>query len=327
MGSSLKYSMQTESPVFICGEGRSGTKLLRDCLSKHSKFCSFRCETYFFVDSLFQRMRFIDEIKDADILIKAVITALISKNKPSAEKIIRSQNFDPICDKYLSEIKAIVDPKFAFDKYYLFDICANFLAKSFGKPRWIEKTPYHIYFLERILEFYPNAKFIVNYRDPRAVVASWLKKDSNKTVLGVIASWNKVAKQISALQQKNIPNIYFMKYENLISNPELVLKEICEFLGEEYEPEIMDVTVVNSFYQDQGKTGFLKEAISRWKSNLTVPQINIIEKLTREHRGLLGYEDSGLKCNQLDYFIGLLQEIFVFPSKKLTKLFKWVRVK
>jgi len=326
MGRDLKYSNKTRSPVFICGEGRSGTKLLRDCLSKHSSLCSFRCESYFFVDSLFQKMRFIDDIKDSDVLIKAVITSLMAKNKPSAEKIIRARSFDPLCEKYLPEIKKLLDPKFSLNKYYLLDLCASYLAELNNKPRWIEKTPYHIYYIEKILEFYPNARFIVNYRDPRAVVASWLKKDANKTVLGVTSSWNKVANEILLLQQKNIPNVYFMKYENLIGNPEKTLKEICSFIEEEYEEDILDVTVVNSFYQDQGKSGFLKEAISRWKNNLSAIQIKVIERLTERNRVLLGYPDSEIECSQVDYIVGFFKELTLLPFKKLTKLFKWVRV-
>jgi hypothetical protein len=326
MGSGLKYFNEARSPIFICGEGRSGTKLLRDCLSKHSSLCSFRCESYFFVDSLFQKMRFIDDIKDSDTLIKAVLTSLMAKNKPSAEKIIRLRNFDPLCEKYLPEIKKLLDPKFSLNKYYLLDLCANFLVELNAKKRWIEKTPYHIYYIKRILEFYPNARFIVNYRDPRAVVASWLKKDNNKTVLGVTSSWNKVANEILFLQQENIPNIYFMKYEDLISNPEETLKEICSFIGEEYEEAILDVTVVNSFYQDQGKSGFVKEAINRWKNNLTAIQIKVIERLTKPNRALLGYQDSEIECSQVDYIVGFFKELFLLPLKKLTKLFKWVRV-
>lgn len=320
------FHKSSKAPIFICGEGRSGTKLLRDCLAKHSSLHTFRCESYFFVNSTFQKMRFIDEIKDTDLLIKAVLAALLSKNKPSAERIIKSRNFEPEYDEYLLEIKKLITEGMEINKFTFLDICANYLTHKVSKARWIEKTPYHIYYIEKIKSFYPDAKFIVNYRDPRAVVASWLKKDSNKTLLGVTDTWNKVANEIQSIKDKGLTNVYFMKYEALISDPEKILKEICSFLDIDYNPSLLDVSVVNSFYQEQGTVGFSKEAVNRWKSILSANQIELIDMLSSKNRLSLDYPDSKEKPSYLRLLITLLMEIFVLPIKKLTKLFKWVKV-
>lgn len=320
------FHKSSKAPIFICGEGRSGTKLLRDCLAKHSLLHTFRCESYFFVDSTFQKMRFIDEIKDTDLLIKAVLAALLSKNKPSAERVIKNRNFEPEYDEYLVDIKKLITDDMDINKFTLLDLCANYLTQKASKSRWIEKTPYHIYYIERIKQFYPDAKFIINYRDPRAVVASWLKKDSNKTLLGVTQTWNRVANEIQYIKERNLANVYFMKYEALISDPEKILREICEFLEIEYDPCLMDVSVVNSFYQEQGTAGFSKDAVNRWKKILNPNQIALVELLSEKNRLSLDYPDSGEKPCYNKLFPSLLKEILVLPIKKLTKLFKWVKV-
>ena len=318
--------MKSKSPIFICGEGRSGTKLLRDCLAKHPSLHTFRCESYFFVDSTFQKMRFIDEIDEIDLLIKAVLAGLLSKNKPSAERMIKTRKFDPEYDEYLADIKNLLNGQVEVDKFTLLDICANYLAEKNSKQRWIEKTPYHIYYIEKIKKFYPEAKFIINFRDPRAVVASWLKKDTNKTLLGVTSTWNKVADKIALIKESKLSNVYFMKYEDLISEPEKILKEICNFLEIEFNPCLLDVSVVNSFYQDQGKSGFLKDAIDRWKAVLSDEQAALIDLLSSKNRQKLGYSDSIQVSNKLRLSLAFFGEVLLLPVKKLTKLIKWVKV-
>lgn len=315
----------SKAPVFICGEGRSGTKLLRDCLAQHPNLHNFRCESYFFVDSIFQKLRFIDSIKDTETLTKAVIASLISKNKSSAERRIKSQNFDKEHEEAWLYIKNIIKGK-QLNRFELFDICASYLTKKANKARWIEKTPFHIYYIDKIQSFYPDAKFIINYRDPRAVVASWLKKDSNKTVLGVINTWNKVASRIDEIKRKQNPNIYFMKYENLIINPEKTIREICNFLDEDFYPELLNVSVVNSFYDEQGKSGFNLDAINRWQKMLSPSQILIVDKLSSKNRELLGYPDYKQKQSLIIYFIRLIWELLLLPTKKIIKFFKWIRI-
>lgn len=69
--------------------------------------------------------------------------------------------------RYLSETSYV--PSYQWHKRVL-------QALQFGteRRRWTLKAPGHIYHLEPLLEVYPDAKFVVNHRDPARVLASVL---------------------------------------------------------------------------------------------------------------------------------------------------------
>ncbi len=320
----------SNSPIFICGEGRSGTKLLRDTLGKYPHINIFRCETSIFVDSQFHQIRFKEDVSK-EIFIKSILAMMFSKNRIQAEKAIKTGNFPEEVGKVFFELssrsllKAVPDTKLE-----AFDYLANFITlELLDKNRWLEKTPYHINYIENILDFYPDAKIIVNYRDPRAVVASWLKKDKHKSLIGVVANWNSVASKVIELKENErcINKIDFLAYESLILNPESTLKELCLFLDEEFTEDLLDVKVVNNLYGERGQVGFNQEAVNRWKKKLNKMQCILIDILTAKNRAALGYADSysvGIFFKAFIVLFYLPYEFVIFLFKKLVKLLKWI---
>ncbi len=320
----------SNSPIFICGEGRSGTKLLRDTLGKYSHINIFRCETSIFVDSTFHQIRFKEDVSK-EIFIKSILAMMFSKNRIQAEKAIKKQKFSEEIESIFAElVKRDLVNLVPDDKLEAFDYLANFITRELvSKERWLEKTPYHINYIEDILDFYPDAKIIVNYRDPRAVVASWLKKDKYKSLLGVVANWNSVAAKVIELKQNErcINKIDFVAYESLILNPGPTLKDLCNFIGEEFSEDLLDVKVVNNLYGEKGQLGFNQEAINRWKKKLNKMQCLLIDMLTAKNREALGYQDSYSVNVFLMIFVLVIYlpyEFVVFVFKKMVKLVKWI---
>lgn len=320
----------SHNPIFICGEGRSGTKLLRDTLGKYRHINIFRCETSIFVDSDFHRIRFKQSVS-REVFVKSILAMMFSKNRVQAEKAIKAEKFPEEVEKVFFELKsrsllnAVPDTKLE-----AFDYLANFITlELLDKNRWLEKTPYHINYIENILSFYPDAKIIVNYRDPRAVVASWLKKDKHKSLLGVVANWNNVAKRILELKSKNAyaNKVVFLAYESLILNPESTLRGLSDFIGEQFAEDLLDVKVVNNLYGERGQAGFNQEAVDRWKKKLNKMQCLLIDMLTVKSREALDYPDS-YKVNIFEKAFVLVlylpYEFMVFCFKKLVKLLKWL---
>lgn len=172
----------------------------------------------------------------------------------------------------------------------LFDLIMAFYAN--GKPVRGEKTPAHIHYVPTLLDWFPKAKVIHMFRDPRAIYISQKKKlgvyikkskwiPSRYQIIGksksvseivsgfyIINLWLRVARLNHLYQQLYPDNYYLCKYEDLISAPVPHLKKICNFLGIDFEEAMLQRTVVNSsFIQDQQPTsGFDIAAVDRWRN-------------------------------------------------------------
>ncbi len=100
-----------------------------------------------------------------------------------------------------------------------------------GKLRWVEKTPRHILSIPLIWSLRPDAKIIIIIRDGRDVAVSLAKRAG--TVKDGIQRWvdhNRIGEA-----SWDHPNVYKVRYEDLISDFEPTMRGVMAFLDEEYE--------------------------------------------------------------------------------------------
>jgi Sulfotransferase family len=123
-------------------------------------------------------------------------------------------------------------------------VLADVLARS-GKPVVVAKTPSNAVIWQRIADCWPDARFIFLLRHPAAVVGSLLASwhpDWNIKVSGTLgditrnALWymRKVEEARRALAGITV------RYEELTEDPEQVTRRVCEYLGERFEPAMLD---------------------------------------------------------------------------------------
>jgi len=110
----------------------------------------------------------------------------------------------------------------------------NLRTIAANKHRWIEKTPNHLKYVQQILDWCPEAKVLLVLRDGRDVAASLKKRDGN--LKSGIEGW--VASNRESQQFWNHPNVHVYRYEDLITDFDLTLKRILDFLGEDFEPSM-----------------------------------------------------------------------------------------
>ena len=87
-------------------------------------------------------------------------------------------------------------------------------------------------------------------------------------------------KEIASL--KNLlseKQLQVIRFEDLISEPENTLKSICNFIDEDFVPELLEDNHNSSFEDDRAETGFRKTSIKRWEQILTNKQIALIDML------------------------------------------------
>jgi len=295
-----------ENYVAVVGMVRSGTTLISRAIDAHSKiavapdpylgfFKEFRneiCKDFspefdeecplsdnFFNTRLDVKRRlvnatFVREIKNQDLgKIKRRIINLAENNAPGVVphvKEMNASNYEELFIKLMDIIK----------KSY-----GDTNTKIVGfKQTWVEE------FTSPMINTFPNMKCIHIIRDPRAIIASrkrttWLAH--NYPILFMLRHWRKSCAYALHNGFYNKNNVYVVKYEDLTSAPEAVLKEICNFLDVEYERAMIDTSNyrdgVGSQWTDNSAYGRAKTITAKfqkkWKDVLSEKELQFIEDL------------------------------------------------
>ncbi len=125
---------------------------------------------------------------------------------------------------------------------------ANILYQQHAGPDRLyigEKSPSYYNSLPLLARHYPQARFIVIWREPKAVISSIIsagKKDyffrSRSLPLRSLVGFEQMQEDVLYLRSQGTP-IFDFCCENLVENPESILRPICDFLEIPYEPEML----------------------------------------------------------------------------------------
>ena len=155
-------------------------------------------------------------------------------------------------------------------------------AQYVNKPRWGEKTPHNLYFVGPMHHDFPNAQFIYITRDGRDASVDYMESSFGPTNIYCAAQswkrcWNAVKEWREPLREKGL--WLDVRYEELVREPEKVMRGVCEFLGEDFEEGMFE------FY----KTDMCKaRGASRDHAPLGKP---ISDKYVGIHKDLLSLRD------------------------------------
>ncbi len=200
--------------IFLVGSPRSGTTILQSLLAAHPEIISFPESKFFHY-----------------LLYEEFATKLPSR----LETFLRNEIHRP---ELLNDFD---DNQTVANKASWFVRILDGLAIEQNKSIWLEKTPEHIYFIEDIQSLIPDAKFIHILRDGMDTIASMYEATRNFTDLwgGVwdlehcIDRWKDAV--LTSHKYINNSRHILVKYEELIDNKNVVLTNICNFLGIEYD--------------------------------------------------------------------------------------------
>src|SRR4030067_67117 len=110
-----------------------------------------------------------------------------------------------------------------------------------GKPGWGEKTPSNLFFVDEINQDFPGTQFIFIPRDGRDASADYLQSGFGPTNIFCPAEiWKLCQNAVKPWRQKLDSSQWLdVRYESLVREPERILKQVCEFLGERYDPAML----------------------------------------------------------------------------------------
>ena len=215
-------------PIFIVGAPRSGTTLLASMLAGHARVACGP-ETQFF--NKLSDARLNTALKDPVWPRRAVrlVTSLTLAEQPVAELFGHSKQ----------DVQTFLAAREPSAQAVLESLTALYAAKR-GKPRWAEKTPNHLLHLPKIRALYPGAPVVRIVRDPRDSALSMRQLPwASPSALANGYLW-------AAWFSKSQPffdgdaNTLTVRYEDLVEEPEKVLTRVCAFVGETFQPGMLE---------------------------------------------------------------------------------------
>lgn len=112
-------------------------------------------------------------------------------------------------------------------------------AERHGKPHWGDKTPIHSRHMSTIAAHLPEARFVHILRDGRDVAASVRCLPISPGGIEEIAiDWRDQIHDARA-QAASLPHYREVRFERLVTDPEGVLRELCDYLALDFDPAMM----------------------------------------------------------------------------------------
>lgn len=220
--------MGADRPIFVLGCPRSGTTLLQLMLHAHPRI-AIPPETRFVLTTYEARNTFGD-LRDE------------SRRRALASSIVNERHtlfYDLGLDS--SEVlQEIVDGPPTLGSAV--GIVFRAYARRFDKPRWGDKRPGYYQYIAPLLRMFPDAQIVHLIRDGRDCVASlktmpWFKQD----IYAAICTWIEAIDSDRRAARQLPGGTYFeLRYEHLVADPAARLAELCDFLGEDYDPAMAE---------------------------------------------------------------------------------------
>ena len=308
--------MYKVEPLFIIGYPRSGTTYLLHLLLSSGHYPVYNFSETHFYSYFYRRYGSLKKDENFDRLCRDIIVSPWFKNSKLTE------------DEFLNNIESR-------EYRAVLSSFMNTISKKQNKKRWVEKTPWHLKFVNEILSDFPDAKFILIVRDPRDVVLSISKYGWNSGILNgftrkaVAWRWHMeyVFKAYDIYKEKFL----CIKYEDLVLDLNNTIEQINRFLNINIDAELLRESSFgvlgkpnSSFKNYKNKSS--NRAVSRWRNYLNDREIFLIEYSVGNQLQKWGYDKSKVNKNIIFklYVILLKQSYYLLKELRLL-LFPLVR--
>jgi protein-tyrosine sulfotransferase len=273
-------------PLFILGCGRSGNTLLRSMLMAGDEI-AIPPESYVLPKTirLFRAYNYLPWDQLSSLII----------GEFQAYKEFYTWQLD--LSPCYSECRQL--PKHQQTLANIIDVIYRHYAREQGVESefWGDKTPINALYVAHIVKLFPQAHFIHLIRDPRAVVASYLKTGMHKDAGSVARLWKTVNNRLSHYLKPSLAK-QIITYERLVKKPEQTLQEIAQGLKISYSDKLVNHyqsgtqlgdVAVHEHHQNVGKK-ISTENIYKWKSHLSEAELKTVCKLLKKEREKYGYK-------------------------------------
>lgn len=261
--------------------------MLQYRLRNHPRISLPTGESHFFIPLYRNQHRFGDLSRLESI--RAVLQAMLAQSRNFLETDLFGLKFD--VDRLAGELHAE-------GRHTMPAIISGVFEKNArgeGKSRWGDKTPYYVMHIPKLIEWFPDAQIVHLIRDGRDVALSLFGRQHDFYVYNAYFAaeyWASYVEKGRALGAE-LPSAQYMemRYEDLLATPEHTMRQLCDFLGETYSPELFAVASVD----DPGKTPLVHAPLKadnagKWRSRMSAAQVRAFESVAGDTLRELGYE-------------------------------------
>jgi hypothetical protein len=163
----------------------------------------------------------------------------------------------------------------------------------------MDKSLDSVHYAEELMSLFPDMLFLNVIRDPRAQVASMNRAIIHDfdTLLNAQA-WVDAHRVARSLMERYPDRVLTIRYEDFLGNQEETLKKVCRFFEIDYLPQMLDVARSSEAQQISQLSSLwasncfapIVANVDKFKKQLSIEEIEVIETLAKEYMMLYGYE-------------------------------------
>jgi hypothetical protein len=304
-------------PIFIVGIHRCGSTLWHNVLAtrpgvlrlSEPRFMGAPRQRDF---RFFLKSQGLNLAKDADVQ-KMVELCFSKKNRPGLETTF--WRFENVAVGGNPELKKEVLRKIISSDRSLravARIIIDEMVRLSGNTRACAVFPVDIKYIPELIAWFPDCRILHITRDPRAIAMSktndptgtairvskhprlaWAIRKA--TTLYVINEYRKFARFHRRFE--GLENYRLFRYEDLLVEPEKVLREVCDFVGCEFTPDMLEPEKGAHEHQASSLTGkkhksFDPKAALRWQEFISSLDRWMITLFTGSSMKVLDYNPS-----------------------------------
>jgi hypothetical protein len=121
---------------------------------------------------------------------------------------------------------------------HFYDRIFSRYAEQQGKERWGDKTPFHTFHVDNMARVFPDAQFVAIVRHPGGCIASNMNR-WGQTIRQTIDHYRRYNREIARVAAAYPDRFAVLRYEDLVTRPEPVLRELLDYLGEDWSDNVL----------------------------------------------------------------------------------------